>query len=81
MPNGLIIQWGYTSFNNDTTTTVSFPTSFTTASSTVVSGGRASTGQQDNGPYVTSSGTSSFQTYSSIDAGTTTYGYWIAVGY
>jgi hypothetical protein len=60
---------------------VSFPTSFTSSSSTVVSGGRAVNNQQDNGPWVSFSTTTYFQTYSSIDSGTTTYGYWIAVGY
>lgn len=81
LTNGLYIMWGNTIANNDNYTTVTYPVTTTTWSVAVCSGGKISTGQQDNGPFVVSCTTTGFQIYSSIDAGSSVPVFWVAVGY
>lgn len=79
--NGLYIMWGSATANNDTTTTVNYPVATTTWSVAICSGGKTGTGQQDNGPFVTTCSTTGFEMYSSIDAGASVTAFWLAIGY
>lgn len=84
LSNGLYIMWGsfnasqnaYTTYNYST---ISGSISLTTFSVAIPSGGNASPGQQDNGPYTSSCSTTGFTVYSSIDVPVTTF--FMAVGY
>ena len=80
LPNGLIIQWGAAFCGQNQNTTITYPTSFSTLSIAVISGGVPSDfGQQDNGPFTIFCGTSSFTVTNGL--GTNVTGYWIAVGF
>lgn len=79
LPNGLILQYGSATSFAETTTTVTYPTAFSSFSIAVLSGGEGGAGAQDNNPYVTSAGTSSFTMFSARGISATVW--WIAIGY
>lgn len=72
------IQWGSASIGGNGTTSVSYPTAFTTFSIAVISGARTNNNAQDNDPGVTSCGLTSFNAFSASDQ--TVTGFWVAVG-
>jgi hypothetical protein len=81
LQNGLYIMWGSATATNDGSTTVTYPVTTSSWSVAVCSGGKTGTGQQDNGPFVTTCSTTGFEMYSSIDAGSSVTAFWVAVGY
>lgn len=75
----LIIQWGSTSISANGSTSVSYPTAFSTFSIPVLSArGDNDTNAQDNAPGVSGSSTTGFTVFSAADSAVT--GYWIAIG-
>lgn len=79
LPNGLILQYGTATSFAQVTTTITYPTSFSSFSIAVVSGGEGGANAQDNNPYVTSAGTSSFTVFNARNLSCTVW--WIAIGY
>jgi len=78
--NGFKIMWGTATAAANGSTTVNYPTSFTSYGRPVVSGAtNTSNGAQDNFPEVRTVGTSSFTVHQAADDSGTIW--WIAVGY
>ena len=78
LTNGFIIQWGTATANSNGTTTVSFPTAFSSFSTPLVSGARTQSNAQDNNPAIQSAGLTSFTIYSAADQSLSVW--WISVG-
>jgi hypothetical protein len=80
LPGGLTIQWGRTSLNNNTSTTISFPTAFTNpAYAVTINHFGENTGDDRNALKIVSTSTTSFVVRNTNGyAGSST---WIAIGY
>lgn len=73
-----IIQWGSSSAVANDSTTISYPTAFSSFSRAVVSGARQQSNAQDNNPGVTACNLTSFNVYSAADQSVPIF--WLAVG-
>lgn len=77
LTNGVKLSWGTSSCAGDTTTTITYPSAYTTFSVPVGSGGSSSTSESDN-VRVQSAGTASFVVVNNKESAVTFF--WFAIG-